>query len=104
MHGLYWLVAALTEDAPRALVVDDAHLADASSLRVPRADANAVRRVNRSPSASGDFRSWRGLIGPFAVNSSNADGGPIAVTAHGVYRDGSERTVTATWSLEPCRR
>jgi len=33
LHGLYWLVATLAHDAPLALVVDDAHLADASSLR-----------------------------------------------------------------------
>ncbi|HST43443.1 MAG TPA: AAA family ATPase, partial [Conexibacter sp.] len=33
LHGLYWLVAALTEQAPLLLVVDDAHWADAASLR-----------------------------------------------------------------------
>jgi hypothetical protein len=54
--------------------------------------------------AASDFRVWRGLIGPFEANPSNVDGGSIMVTAHGVYRDGSERTVTATWSLEPCHR
>jgi hypothetical protein len=60
--------------------------------------------VNRSPSPANDFRVWRGLIGPFEANPSNVDGGPVTVTAHGVYRDGSERTATATWSLEPCHR
>jgi len=60
--------------------------------------------VNRSASAADDFRVWRGLIGPFEANPSNADEGPIMVTAHGVYRDGSERTVTATWSDRICRR
>ena len=32
-HGLYWVVANLAERAPIALVVDDAHWADAASLR-----------------------------------------------------------------------
>ena len=33
IHGLYWLAAGLAERAPLVLVVDDAHLADAASLR-----------------------------------------------------------------------
>ena len=33
LHGLYWLVAALAESEPLLLVVDDAHWADAPSLR-----------------------------------------------------------------------
>jgi DNA-binding CsgD family transcriptional regulator/tetratricopeptide (TPR) repeat protein len=33
VHGLYWLCANLTEDAPLLLVVDDVHWADDSSLR-----------------------------------------------------------------------
>lgn len=33
LHGLYWLAAALAEQAPLLLVVDDAHWADAPSLR-----------------------------------------------------------------------
>ncbi len=33
LHGLYWLVAALTERGPHVLVVDDAHWADEPSLR-----------------------------------------------------------------------
>jgi DNA-binding CsgD family transcriptional regulator len=32
-HGLYWLVANLAEQRPVALIVDDAHWADAPSLR-----------------------------------------------------------------------
>src|SRR5947209_2068307 len=32
-HGLYWLTAALAEEGPLALIVDDAHWADAGSLR-----------------------------------------------------------------------
>jgi DNA-binding CsgD family transcriptional regulator len=33
LHGLYWLCANLTADSPLCLVVDDAHWADAASLR-----------------------------------------------------------------------
>jgi DNA-binding CsgD family transcriptional regulator len=33
LYGLYWLVATLAQHAPMALVVDDVHLADTSSLR-----------------------------------------------------------------------
>jgi DNA-binding CsgD family transcriptional regulator len=33
MHGLYWLTANLAEQAPLVLVLDDAHWADAMSLR-----------------------------------------------------------------------
>ncbi|WP_026912546.1 ATP-binding protein [Patulibacter minatonensis] len=34
LHGLYWLVVALAEHGPLALVVDDAHWADPPSLRL----------------------------------------------------------------------
>lgn len=33
LHGLYWLVAALSDEQPLLLVLDDAHWADAASLR-----------------------------------------------------------------------
>jgi DNA-binding CsgD family transcriptional regulator/transposase-like protein len=33
LHGLYWLCANLAADGPLALVIDDAHWADGSSLR-----------------------------------------------------------------------
>ena len=33
IHGLYWLLANLAEDRPVALVIDDAHWADAQTLR-----------------------------------------------------------------------
>ena len=33
LHGLYWLCANLAAESPLCLVVDDAHLADAASLR-----------------------------------------------------------------------
>ncbi len=59
--------------------------------------------ANHSPSVLGDFRVWRGMIGPFDADPRNAQGGPITVTAHGVYKDGSTRSVTATWTLRPCR-
>jgi DNA-binding CsgD family transcriptional regulator len=36
LHGLYWLTANLAEEGPVALVIDDLHWADASSLRFLR--------------------------------------------------------------------
>jgi DNA-binding CsgD family transcriptional regulator len=33
LHGLYWLVASLTDRGPRALLIDDAHWLDAASAR-----------------------------------------------------------------------
>ena len=33
LHGLYWLVANLSDDGPMLLVVDDAHWSDVASLR-----------------------------------------------------------------------
>jgi hypothetical protein len=57
---------------------------------------------NRNPSVADNFRVWRGGLGPFAADPRNADGGPIVVTAHGLYRDGTVRTATMTWTLKPC--
>lgn len=48
LHGIYWLVANLAERGPVLLVVDDAHVADAASLR---ALAYVVRRVAELPVA-----------------------------------------------------
>src|SRR3954452_1469849 len=48
LHGIYWLVANLAERGPVLLVVDDAHLADAASLR---ALAYLARRVAELPVA-----------------------------------------------------
>ena len=33
LHGLYWIVAALAEQRPHLLVVDDLHWADGASVR-----------------------------------------------------------------------
>lgn len=60
--------------------------------------------VNNSPTMASGARLWRGMIGPFEADPRNADGGPITVTAYGLYRDGSERSVTETWTLRPCVR
>jgi DNA-binding CsgD family transcriptional regulator len=48
LHGLYWLVANLAEEAPVLLVVDDAHWADEPSLRFL---AYVARRVESLPVA-----------------------------------------------------
>ena len=46
VHGLYWLAANLTADRPLVLIVDDAHWADAPSLRWL---AYLARRVDELP-------------------------------------------------------
>ena len=46
MHGLYWLCANLAQDEPLLLAVDDAHWADAASLRVL---AYLARRLDELP-------------------------------------------------------
>lgn len=48
LHGIYWLVANLAERGPVLIAVDDAHVADASSLR---ALAYVARRVTELPVA-----------------------------------------------------
>jgi DNA-binding CsgD family transcriptional regulator len=46
LHALYWLVVALSDESPLLLVLDDAHWADASSLRFVEFLA---RRVDELP-------------------------------------------------------
>jgi hypothetical protein len=48
LHGLYWLVANLADEAPVLLVLDDAHWADEPSLRFA---AFLVRRIESLPVA-----------------------------------------------------
>ena len=48
LHGLYWLVASLADEAPVLLVVDDAHWADEPSLRFL---AYVARRAESLPVA-----------------------------------------------------
>jgi DNA-binding CsgD family transcriptional regulator len=61
-HALYWLVANLAEQAPAALLIDDLHWADTSSLRflqflVPRLEELAVVLVATArPAAPGGDR------------------------------------------------
>ncbi|MEA2439835.1 MAG: hypothetical protein QOH76_1259 [Thermoleophilaceae bacterium] len=43
LHGLYWLVAKLAEERPLVMAVDDAHWADAPSLRFLAYLANRIR-------------------------------------------------------------
>ena len=56
--------------------------------------------VNRSPSAANDFRVWRGLIGPFEANPSNADGGPIMVEDRVVLIDGVDEETALGRAIE----
>ncbi|HVL85399.1 MAG TPA: AAA family ATPase [Pseudonocardia sp.] len=46
LHGLYWLLAALAEQQPLVLAVDDAHWADVPSLR---ALAHLAHRIDELP-------------------------------------------------------
>ena len=46
LHGIYWLLAGLAEDRPLLLAVDDAHWADAPSLRALH---HLARRIEELP-------------------------------------------------------
>ncbi|HWI71975.1 MAG TPA: AAA family ATPase, partial [Baekduia sp.] len=59
LHGLYWLVNNLAADGPVLLVLDDAHWADAASLRLmaylaPRLDGLAVLALVSARPGEGD--------------------------------------------------
>ncbi len=69
VHGLYWLAANLADRAPLLLVIDDAHWADAASLRFAaylahRLDGLPVAVVlgvrTGEPTASGELRALSG--------------------------------------------
>lgn len=45
VHGLFWVVQNLAEQRPLALVIDDAHWADAPSLRLLRYLANRIEEL-----------------------------------------------------------
>ena len=65
LHGLYWLTAALAEQRPLLLAVDDAHWSDAASLQylgflLPRLEEIPVLLVGRTPSG----RSGAEQLGP----------------------------------------
>ncbi|MDX6585832.1 MAG: hypothetical protein QOI31_305 [Solirubrobacterales bacterium] len=67
IHGLYWLLAKLSEKAPLALVVDDAHWCDDSSLRfltylVPRLSDLPVLLLVASRSAAPERAAAMGAI------------------------------------------
>ena len=68
LHGLYWLCAALADGAPLVLAVDDAHWADAPSLRflaflVPRLEELPVTvLVAASPDPDADVAPLLGVL------------------------------------------
>ena len=68
LHGLYWLCAALADGAPLVLAVDDAHWADAPSLRflaflVPRLEELPVTvLLAASPDADPDAAPLLGVL------------------------------------------
>jgi DNA-binding CsgD family transcriptional regulator len=66
LQGLYWLTVDLTEQAPVALVVDDAHWADPASLRflvhlVHRIEGIGVLVLTAARPAAGEASSVRAL-------------------------------------------
>ncbi len=67
LHGLYWLLNNLADDAPVALCVDDLHWADAESLRflnylAPRLDGLAVAIVAGARPAESDAEELAQLV------------------------------------------
>ncbi|HEX5291503.1 MAG TPA: AAA family ATPase [Streptosporangiaceae bacterium] len=85
MHGLYWLVANLTARQPLVLAVDDAHWADAPSLRwlahlaarvehLPVALLLAVRDGPDEPELLGELRAagTRIRLGPLGPDATAA--------------------------------
>ena len=106
LHGLYWLCANLAAEGPVALVVDDAHWADAASLRflafllprleeVPAAVLMAVR-----PAEAGDSQ---GLLATLTTDPAAeviavaplSHSGVAALVAAGL---GAEPEPEFTWS------
>jgi hypothetical protein len=89
LHGLYWLCADLAERRPLCVVVDDAHWADAPSLRflvflAPRLEELPVALVvaARRAEAEGDAAVLESLAADAAAESI----APAPLTPAGVGR------------------
>ena len=89
LHGLYWLVANLADEAPLLLVVDDAHWSDEPSLRFL---AYLARRVDSLPialviAARHDQDSVAGsLLGEIRADPASGHVEPSALALAGVER------------------
>jgi DNA-binding SARP family transcriptional activator/DNA-binding CsgD family transcriptional regulator len=91
LHGLYWLLASLADEAPLLVVVDDAHWADESSLRFL---AYLARRVESLPIAL--------LIG--ARNVGDVDAESTAALAQIRAEPGSRRSEPLPLGVEGVER
>ncbi|MDW5598489.1 AAA family ATPase, partial [Conexibacter stalactiti] len=99
LHGLYWLVANLAEEGPLALLVDDLHWADVSSLRLLEF---LGRRLQGLPVL---------LVGATRVGEPGADAELLAALAGGpatrvlrpapLTADGAERLLAETLGGAP---
>ncbi|MHC1561161.1 helix-turn-helix transcriptional regulator [Actinomycetospora sp. C-140] len=102
LHGLYWLVAGVAERGPVLLLVDDAHLADAASLR---ALAYVARRVAELPVAIVlALQDPTALLEPAVVDALREAEvatvlrpGPLSEAAVGALVDGRLGTVPAAF-------
>src|SRR5438445_8429188 len=63
-HSLYWLTANLAEEAPVALVIDDIHWADASSLRFGDPGFEVRLRLMARSLATGQLADGDLSVGP----------------------------------------
>ncbi|HST40233.1 MAG TPA: AAA family ATPase, partial [Conexibacter sp.] len=99
LHGLYWLVANLADEGPLALLVDDLHWADVSSLRLLEF---LGRRLQGLPLL---------VVGATRVGEPGADGELLAAFAGGpetrvlrpapLTADGAERLLAETLGGAP---
>ena len=82
LHALYWLVANLADDLPLALIVDDAHCADAPSARflsflAPRLEDLGITVILGA-------RAERSVLAPLLADSQTRILRPRALSADGV--------------------
>ena len=87
VHGLYWLVANLSSEAPLAVVLDDVHWSDPPSLRfflylARRLDGMAATVI--ASVRTGEAGSDQGLVGGLAATPGARSVSPEALTDAGV--------------------
>ena len=99
LHGLYWLVAGLTERRPLALAIDDAHWADLPSLRLLAYLANRAHElpllivIGLRPIEAGPRMR---LLDEVAVNSITSNLYPGALGA-----DSVSQLLSGAFGIEP---
>lgn len=101
LHGLYWLVAGLTEDAPLLLVLDDAQWSDEASLRFA---GFLARRLEGLPMLL-LLTARAPVAGPLAELAADASTDVLELAPLGLesvmalLHDRSERPVDETFAL-----